>query len=250
VRNFAAQNLDPREFHANGIVEVPGDPQRALCVLECHIRRLLLHQTLSIIDIELALSLSVLARSNQQLEIALPDLPGGHRSLGLTEREDRTTFDVQWDLVEGDVLEGVLAERYVLAADVVVPDVIGEVYIDARAVLLSHGSDQDRRAKEELKIHPVSLHVLRVFEPQRVNRRSAVEGLAPHGGVQVVEQLVPDADSFAGGRSDDGPEVRFLRDSRDVVVIAVEWVKSSESGPAGAERVRSVPPEPAYVGAN
>ena len=68
-----------------------------------------------------------------------------------------------------------------------VEDVIGEVVVEARAVLLCNRADKDAVAVEELQVNGVGVGVVRVVEEQRVEGWSAGLVLFVDGGVDVVD---------------------------------------------------------------
>lgn len=68
-----------------------------------------------------------------------------------------------------------------------VKDVIGEVEVDAGAVLLSDGAHEDTVAVEELQIDGVRVGVVGIVEEQRVQAWSASLVLPVDGGVDVVD---------------------------------------------------------------
>ena len=135
--------------------------------------------------------MAVRARSDDKLEVDLPEISDGHCTL-LTKRKDNTTLDVKRDAGEVDVLEGnsgtLTLER--CQGREVVEGILGEVCADGGRVLLGDGGDKDGGAVEELEIDREGVGVLRVSIPQGAQERAAVLGASMEASVEVVEQSV------------------------------------------------------------
>jgi hypothetical protein len=74
-----------------------------------------------------------------------------------------------------------------LAGAPFVEDIVGEVVVDARAVLLCDRTDKDAVAVEELQVDGVGVGVVWVVEEQGVEGRGAGLVLFVDGGVDVVD---------------------------------------------------------------
>lgn len=135
-----------------------------------------------------------------------------------------------------------------LAGAPFVEDVVGEVVLQAGAVLFGDGADEDAVAVEELQVDGEGVLVVGVVEEERVQSGSAGLVLLVGGGVDVVNwlslaacshleaggpltELVSNGDALAGRLGDLRPAVELLRLVVDLVVVAEEGVEGSKTCP-------------------
>lgn len=125
--------------------------ERASIISELQARGPLLHETNSIIEVQLALCLAVSADGDDKLEIVLAERGGGHGALDALG-DDGTATVVEGDVGGGEVLD---EDGLALTLDAgvgveVVEDVLGEVYGDGGGALFDDGADEDAGAEEVL----------------------------------------------------------------------------------------------------
>ena len=185
------QELDSSDLDTSWVAEEARDSQSRLLVSELDFSGRLLLERVTIVDVERASSLAVRARSDDELEVDLPEIGDGHSTL-LTKRKDNTTLDVKRNAGEVDVLEGdgrTLTLEWCQGREVV-EGILGEVCADGGGVFLGDGGDKDGGAVEELEIDRESVGVLRVSIPQGAQERATVLGASMEASVEVVEQTV------------------------------------------------------------
>ena len=184
---------------------------------------------IAVIEVELAASLAVTVRRDDEVEGLGADFGGGESAFG-AEGDDGAAADVQGDFGEVDVVEGDFGAGAFDDFPGVegVEAVVGEVDGDAGAVLFGDGRDEDVGAVEELEGVAEDVGVVGVGEEERVDQRGAVDGLLVESGVDVVEQAVADVVGVASGFCDGFPDVELLWDGCISVVVAREWVEGWE----------------------
>lgn len=145
----------------------------------------------AIVDVELAGSLSVSARSDDDVKVLLAKGLGGHRAAA-TKGQDGTALDVNRDRrkVDAGKRHGRAVALHGLVGEVIVEDVLGKVDIHRRRVLGGDGGNENGVTVEELEINGVGVRVLGVLEPQAVENRRAVFMSLLDGGVHVVQELI------------------------------------------------------------
>jgi hypothetical protein len=208
----------------------------------------LLNQALTIVEVKLSRSLTLGVGNDDKLKVTLADLGGGHSTLGLANGKDRSSTDEERDLVEGNVVDGLVTRLNGLVGVEVVPDVLGKIDVDGGGVLDSDGSNNDGRSVQVLEVHSPNLLVLRVLEPERRDGGNTGGGLTPHSGVEVVEEGVTDSDGLAGSGGSKGPAVGLLGDGGVTVVVTEERSESSKSSPTSAKSLSGVSTESTNVG--
>ena len=146
------QENDAGDLDADIKRKLAPDAQLPLSKRHLHVRRLLLHDADAIVDVQLALRGGILTTGrDDKLKVGRAQLGRRHRARR-AQREHRAAADVQRDrgevhVGECDVPSGALDGR---ERREVVESVFGQVDRHARRVLLRHGRDEDRVAKEEL----------------------------------------------------------------------------------------------------
>jgi hypothetical protein len=159
-------------------------------VLEVDLRDGVLHNRLAVVEVQGALSAVIEPRRNDNVEALLTQRGGGVSALDAL-RVDNTSLVVNRDVRVVDLGGDVLAVSADGAAGApFVEDVVGEVVVDARAILLCDWADKDAVAVEELQVDGVSVGVVWVVEEQRVEGRGASLVLFVDGGVDVVDCII------------------------------------------------------------
>lgn len=137
---------------------------------ELQARRPLLHETDSIIEVQLARCLAVSADRDDELKIVLAERGGGQGTL------DALGYDGAAAVVEGNIrgAEVVDDDGLALALDAgvgeeVVEDVLGEVGGDGRGVLVDDGADKDTGAEEVLGLDAECVLVVGVEVEERAD---------------------------------------------------------------------------------
>lgn len=182
-----AKNSDSLNSDASLVLKRASHAELAVRVLEVDLRHLVLQNRLAVVKVQRALSKAIKTRRNDDVEALLAQRGGGVGTLDAL-RVDNATLVVNRDVgvvdLGGDVLA---ASADGFAGAPFVEDVIGEVVVEARAVLLCNRADKDAVAVEELQVNGVGVGVVRVVEEQRVEGRSAGLVLFVDGGVDVVD---------------------------------------------------------------
>lgn len=227
ARLLRTENLDSADTRVlGGVVEAAGDLEYAVLVRELDFRSRFLLDAVAVVEVQLAASLTVTVRRDDEVEGLGADFGGGESAFG-AEGNDGAAADVQGDFSEGDVVEGDFGTGAFDDFPGVegVEAVVGEVNGDAGAVLFGDGRDENVGAVEELQGVAEDVGVVWVGEEERVDQRGAVDGLLVEGGVDVVEQAVADVVGVASGFCDGLPDVELLRDGCISVVVTREWVE-------------------------
>lgn len=132
------------------VLERASHAKLAVSVLKVDLRHLILHNRLAVIEIQRALSAAIKTGRNDNVEALLAQCGGGVGALDAL-RVDNAALVVNRDVgvvdFGGDVLA---ASADGFAGAPFVEDIIREVVVDARAVFLCNGTDQDAVAVEEL----------------------------------------------------------------------------------------------------
>ncbi len=189
-RRRDVQDAYPRKVHTERIVKLAFGDEGAVMVIKLDEGGRMLLDRYSVIGVQLPRRLAVCTGGNDELEVRLPQLLGGHGAL-LTERQDDTALDMYGDIGIVDIESFVLAltiER--LEREEVVEDVLGEVSGDGGSVFVGNGRDKDGVAVEELEVDGEGVVVLWVLVPERVEDGGAVNVGLVEGGVDVVRQTV------------------------------------------------------------
>lgn len=205
--------------------------------IKTHHRRRSLHDTNTIIKIQLPCRLLVQSDSNDDGEILSAHFRRRHPGRDALGVDDAAAV-VQRDVCDGEVREGHVGA---VATDgregpEVVEDVVGHVHVDACSVLFRHGADEDAGAVEVLQVKAEGVGVIGVDVEHGVHEGSPVHGLLVEGGVDVVEEPVAHVDDFARCGCHGWPSVELLRDGWRVgVVVSVEGTEGSQHGPASTQ---------------
>ena len=232
------------------VAEVAVHGQRAVRVVrERDVRGARLRDGVAVVEVQLAARRAVPAHGDEKHKVLRAEA-GGRVGARDAHGHDGAAAHVQRDVGEGLVGEGDVGAG---AAELgvgpqVEEDVVGEVGGDRGAVFVRDGADEYGRAEEVLQVDAEGVGVGRVEVEERAEQGRAVDRLPPEGGVDVVEELVADTDGLAGRDGDGGgPAVELLR--RGVVggVVAVEWGKGAQHGPARTELLRRVGRVAAHV---
>lgn len=133
-------------------------------------RRSLLDEADSVIEVQLALGLSISTNGDDELEVVLAEGGGGQGALD-TLGDDGASAVVERDIRGTEVLE---EDAPALALDLlvgveVVEDVLGEVGGDGGGVLLDDGADEDAGAEEVLGLDAKGVGVLGVLVEERAD---------------------------------------------------------------------------------
>jgi hypothetical protein len=245
------KNSDSLNGDASLVLKRASHAELAVRVLEVDLRHRVLHNRLAVVEIQRAHGGAIKTGRNDNVETLLAQCGGGVGALNALRVDDAALVvnrDVGVVDLGGDVFA---ASADGLAGAPFVEDVVGEIVVDACAVLLCDGADKDAVAIEELQVDGVGVGVVRVVEEQRVEGRSAGLVLFVDGSVDVVDwvfcqflipfserrlrasltELVSDGDSFARGLSDCWPAVELLGIREDFGVVAEERVEGAESCP-------------------
>lgn len=182
-----AKNSDGLNSDASLVLKRASHAELAVRVLEVDLRHRVLHNRLAVVQVQRALSGAIKTGRNDNVEALLAQCGGGVGALDAL-RVDNTALVVNRNVgvvdLGGDVLA---ASADGLTGAPFVEDVIGEIIVEACAVLLCDGADQDAVAIEELQVDGVGVGIVRVVEEQRVEGRSAGLVLFVDGGVDVVD---------------------------------------------------------------
>ena len=185
-----AKNSDSLNSDASLVLKRASHAELTLRVLEVDLRHGILHNRLAVVEVQRALSAVIETRRNDNVEALLTQRGGGVSALDAL-RVDNAPLVVNRDVCVVDLGGDVLAvPADGVASAPFVEDVIGEVVVDARAVLLCDWADKDAVAVEELQVDGVGVGVIWVVEEQRVEGRGASLVLFVDGGVDVVDCII------------------------------------------------------------
>lgn len=163
--------------------------------------------------------------------------------------------DVDGDMAEGGG-DGFIFAGFSVHETVGVPVVVDLAFTDAREDAVDRGSalyedrsDEDGGPEEELAVRGGQGGVIWELPREGAHDGSASGVSVVEEGVHVGEELEADRHCGFGGVDDGGPDVGFLVDGVEIVVVAVEGEESGELHPPVTEFLVRVPLETAGIDA-